>query len=279
MSSATATPHRPPTEFVPAAFDGSSWANIEPLVRQLQSRPVASRHDLERWLIDRGELEAAVNEVEANLYITMTCRTDDEAAQKAYTAFIETVAPKLKPALFELGKRQIELTDRLGLEPQRYTVLTRDVRAGVEIFRQENVPIQTELEKLATEYQRVIGAMSVTFDGREHTLPQMARYQEATDRAQREGAWRAVADRRAKDADAIDGIFDRMVALRDRMGKNAGFKDFVGYAFKAKNRFDYTVRDCFAFHEAVEKALVPVMRRLDEQRKRSLNVDELRPWD
>src|SRR3954462_14703913 len=232
------------TEFVPARLDGTRWEQIEPLLRALLERPVRSREDLERWLVDRSELEAACGEAEANLYIDMTCDTEDKGKQGAYTTYIETVPPKLKPVLFELDKKLVVLSEQFPLPPERYTVLLRDTQAEVELFREENVPIQTELEKLSQQYQQVIGAMTVTYDGKEQTLPMMARYQESTDRAAREASWRAVAERRLKDAAHIDALYDQMVELRDRMARNAGFDDFVGYTFKATKRVDYTARDC-----------------------------------
>jgi oligoendopeptidase F len=267
------------TDFVPAQLDATQWEQIEPLLRALLERPVGSAAEFERWLIDRSELEAACSEADSNLYIDMTCDTEDKAKQDAYTRYIETIPPRLKPLAFELDKRQVALQGQFRLPPERYTVLMRDTAAEVELFREENVPIQTELEKLSQNYQQVIGAMTVQFDGREQTLPMMARYQESTDRAQREAAWRAVSDRRMQDAGTLDGIYDQMVGLRHRMARNAGFENFIGYAFKAKKRFDYGPEDCFTFHTAVEQAIVPFLRREDSRRKKLLRIEDLRPWD
>ncbi len=276
----------PVTDFVPADLDATRWENAAPWFQGLAQRPVRSAEDLERWLRDRSELEASCYEAEADLYIAMTCHTEDSAAQQAWTTYIETVPPRLKPAVFELDKRQAALAEEFGLEARaagRYRVLTRDTRSEVELFRPENVPIQTELAKLDQKYQQITGAMTVRFDGREQTLPMMGKYQESTDRTVRESAWRAVMDRRLADAEAMDAIYDEMVALRDRMSRNAGFTDFVGYAFKSKRRFDYTPQDCKAFHNACQVAVVPFVRRLDAKRRDQLGLQAkgqaLRPWD
>ncbi|HZW10602.1 MAG TPA: M3 family oligoendopeptidase [Phycisphaerales bacterium] len=267
------------TSFVPADLDATSWENIEPMFTMLLERPVESPAAVERWLIDRSELEAACREAEANLYISMTCDTDDAAAAGAFTRFIEEVSPKIKPAAFELDKREAELFARFPMPRDRYRVLERGTRTAVELFREENVPLQTELEKLTQKYQTVTGAMTVQFDGREQTMPQMAKYQESTDRSIREAAWRASASRRLVDKDAIDEIYDEQIALRQKVAENAGFKDYVGYAFKSMLRFDYGPADCFAFHEAVEQAVVPFNQRRLAERRRDLAVQSLRPWD
>ncbi|MBK7403664.1 MAG: M3 family oligoendopeptidase [Phycisphaerales bacterium] len=270
---------QPETTFVPAAIDATRWEQIEPLYRALETRQVGSEAEVERWLIDRSELEAACHEAEANLYISMTCDTDDAAAAGAFTSFIEEVAPRIKPAAFALDKREAELFSRFQLPKDRYLVLERGTRTAVELFREENVPIQTELEKLTQQYQTITGAMTVEFEGREQTMPQMARYQESTDRRVREASWRAAAERRLRDRDAIDEVYDRQIALRQQLARNAGFKTFVGYAFRSMLRFDYGPEDCFAFHEAVEKAVVPFNERRLMERRRDLGVERLRPWD
>ncbi|MCC7388314.1 MAG: M3 family oligoendopeptidase [Phycisphaerales bacterium] len=267
------------TSFVPADLDAASWAAIEPLFKALLARPVGSAPEFERWLTDRSELDAACAEAEANLYISMTCDTNDQAAAGAFTRFIEEVSPRIKPASFELDRRAAELFGRIPMPEARYLVLRRATTAAVEIFRERNVPIQTELEKLTQQYQTVTGAMTVEFDGREQTMPQMGRYQESNDRSVREAAWRVCASRRLRDRDAIDEIFDRQIALRQQAAANAGFSDYVGYAFRSMLRFDYGPEDCFAFHEAVEKVVVPFNERRLAERRRDLGVGALRPWD
>lgn len=269
--------------FVPASFDGTRFESIEPLVQALLQRPIASKDELVRWLIDRSDLDAACSEAGANLYIAMTCNTEDQGVQSAYARYIEEVAPKIKPLAFELDKRLAALATDLSLDAgpdgERYRVLTRDTRCEVELFREENIPIETELALLGQKYEQTAGAMTVDFDGREQTMPQMGRYMESTDRAVREGAWRAMVGRRLRDADAIDEVYDRMISLRDKVGRNTGFPDFVGYAYKSKHRFDYGVAHCKAFHDACEQVIVPLVRTLDAKRCATLGLETLRPWD
>lgn len=268
--------------FLPAQLDATRWETIEPYFQKLLERPVNSREELEQWLLDRSVLDAACSEAQAVLYVNMTCHTEDQAAQRAYADYIQNIPPKLKPVSFELDKRFVDLSRRFSLgqsAADRYAVLHRDLAADVSIFRPENVALETELDLLSQKFEQTAGAITVPFDGKEQTLPQMARYQEMTDRPLREGAWRAVAERRLRDRAAFDDIYDQMVRLRHQVARNAGFENYVGYAFKAKHRFDYDPAACRAFHDAAERAIVPLVRRLDEQRRRKLNVDRLRPWD
>lgn len=269
----------PTAELVPPTLDAADFAVLEPLFRTLLDRPITSANDLESWLLDRSELSAACSEGRANLYITMTCDTGNEAAQQAYTDYIENVAPRLTPLFFELDRKLVEAAKRFPLPPERYHVLLRSAQADVELFREENVPLQTELAKLSQKYDQITSVMTVSFDDGEKTLPQMARYQEVPDRPMREAAWKAVADRRFRDVEPINDIYEQMIRLRTQMGRNAGFDSFVGYAFKSRRRFDYGIESCRQFHAGVEAAIVPLMREIDEKRRKDLNVPTLRPWD
>jgi oligoendopeptidase F len=267
------------TEFVPADIDATTWGNLQPYYQQLLEREFKCSGCVEQFLLDRSELDAAAAEAGSNLYIAMTCNTEDEEAKNGFLNFVETVEPELKKVGFELNKKVVSCPHVQDLDPERYSVLLRDWFADVEIFREENVPLQTEDTKLGQEYAELCGAMMVDFDGEEKTMPQMGVYQQDTDRAVREAAWRGVAERRLQDRDSIDNIFDKMVNIRHQSANNAGFEDYRGYMFAVKHRFDYTPEECIAFHDAIEKTCMPIVRKLAEERKAALGVETLRPWD
>jgi oligoendopeptidase F len=267
------------SDFVPADLDASRWENLKPLYQALLERELKCAGCLEQLLLDRSDLDAAARETHVNLYIEMTCHTDSEQAKAAYLDFVEHVEPKLKQAGFDLDRKVVGSPHGGDLEPRRYEVLLRDLQADVEIFREENIPLQTEETKLDQQYEETSGAMTVEFLGEERTLPQMGRFLEDTERSTREAAWRGTWERRYRDHERISDIFDRMIELRGQIAANADFLSYRDYMFKSKHRFDYTPADCEAFHSAVEDVCVPLLRALDAQRADALGVDPLRPWD
>jgi oligoendopeptidase F len=272
-------PFTPASTYVPATLDATKWANLQPLYKGLIDRSLHCVKCIERLILDRSELDAAVSEAGSVLYINMTCHTDDPKTQGAYLEFAENVQPPLKEASFALDKKIAQSPFAAELDKQRYGVYLRDLQLAVELFRSENIPLETELTRLEQEFSQIAGAMMVTFRGQEKTLPQMSRYQEETDRATREEAYRCVADRRLKDRGAIDAIFEKMIALRQQCAKNAGFANYRDFAHKAKRRFDYSPEDCHSFAKGVEQHIVPVLRKLNKQRAEALGLSKLRPWD
>lgn len=267
--------------FVPVTIDLGDWARIAPLFDQLDARASLCRSvgEFERWILDQGELFAALDQEGSQRYIAMTCHTDSPEAEAAYLHFVEKIEPELKPRQFNLAKLFLSHPLRSQLDKRRYEVLDRDTALLVELFREENVPLQTEEAKLGQQYQKLSGSLTVNFRGEEKTLVQMGRFLEEPDRALREEAWTLVAQRRLQVADQIEEQFEALLKVREQIARNAGFPNYLAYAFRAKGRFDYTAEDCRKFHAAVDTEFMPVVRQLQAERKRQLGVASVRPWD
>jgi oligoendopeptidase F len=101
----------------------------------------------------------------------------------------------------------------------------------------------------------------------------------STDRKKREEVYHKVTARRLKDKEELDNLFSKLLGLRDTVARNANFPTFRDYMFKSLGRFDYTPQDCFNFHDAIQKEVVPILNVLSNERKAALKVDALRPWD
>ncbi len=265
--------------FVPQQIDLTNAKLVKELYVKLLDRPINSAKELESWLLDRSELDAALNQVGSILYITMTCHTDDPQKASAYTQFIQNIPPTIKPINDELNHKYLKLLQTFPLDKKRYEVYNRTTQVDIDLFVEANVPLQTKVDMLSQEYQTVCGAMMVNFEGKEQTLPQMGKYLLETDRKKREEAWRATAQRRLADKDKLDSIFDQLFSLRCQIAANAKLNNFIEYQFRNYHRFDYTPADCKKYHETVERLVVPLYGEILQRRQQEMKLDSLRPWD
>jgi oligoendopeptidase F len=272
----TATVHA--RKYIPVRLDISDFSQLEILYRGLLFRPIDSPEQLDRWLADFSELSAAVDEYASRRYIEKSCRTEDEEIKKRYLQFVEEVEPRIKPMVFQLQKKYLHNQFHDAHDP-RYEMLHRRWQADVELFREENVALETEIIRKVTEYDQLNGKMMVQFRGQEYTLQQLAKFQEEPDRATRAEAWEAGTRRRLQDREAIDSIFDALLPLRDQISKNAGLTDYRAVQWKNNKRFDYTPADCLHFADAIAQTCVPLVHKLDLQRMADMGLDALKPWD
>ncbi len=171
-------PAAKPRKFVPQNADLGDWPQIAPLFDALERRApgIKTAGDLEAWLLDWCELNAALDEEGSRRYIAMTCHTDSEDAEKAYLHFVENVEPQLKPKQFALEKIYAAHPLREQLPQERFMVFDRDVKNHVELFRPESVLLETDEAKLSQQYQKLSGSLTVNFRGEEKTLVQMGRH-------------------------------------------------------------------------------------------------------
>lgn len=267
-----------PRRYVAADAVFDRWETAQPYFEELAARPLRTVDEIERWLHDWSELDSCFDEEGTRRQIDMTRQTDDPQREAAFLHFIENVKPHREPWEHKLRQKLVEAADRVRL-PGRYDVLIRSVRNAIEIYRDENIPLMIENERLSQQYQKITGIMTVEFRGQEMTLQQVGRFLEEPDRTTREEAWRLAADRFLKDGDELDALYDKMVHLRHRIATNAACADFQQYAFRMYERFDYTPGHCYAFHDAMEKVVVPAMMKLAEKRRQALGLTTLRPWD
>jgi oligoendopeptidase F len=270
-----------PRRFVPPGTALGNWTAVEPFFDQLQVHlnGISDPTSLEQWVLDWSELSAALEEESTRKYIAMTCHTDNEEAEKAYLHFVEEVEPRIKPRQFALTRAFADHPAAAKLPEHRYDVLRRDLKTQADLFRPENVPLETKEARLGQQYQKLTGSLTVKFHGEEKTLVQMGRYLEEPDRALRQQAWELVAARRLREREQFEDLFDKLLGLREQIANRAGFANYRDYAFRKLCRFDYAPSDCLAFHDAVEAEVLPLLRRLQQERRNHLQIDRLCPWD
>ncbi len=166
-----------------------------------------------------------------------------------------------------------------GLEPKGYAVQMRNMRAEADLFREENLPLLAEEQKMISEYDAIVGSQTVLWEGKEVTVTQLKPVYLETDREKRERAWRAAAERQLADREKFNSLWQRFLELRFALARNAGKPDFRAYMWQKLFRFDYTPEDAKKFGDAIEQAVVPAARRIYARRREQMGLSSLRPWD
>lgn len=271
---------RPVRKFLPENFKVTTWESLESFFNELLNRSIGSPDELKQWFSDRSELESIISEDLAWRYIKMTCYTENKEYLQAYQNFIQHIQPKISPVVDALNKKAAASPHLPELERLTgFDIMIRNLKKEIEIFREENVPLFTEINTETQKYAQIAGAMTIEHDGKELTLPQASVLLMSTDRNLRKSVYDKITERRLRDKDELDSLFTKLIGLRHQVAVNAGFKNFRDYMFRALGRFDYTPQDCFDFHQAIQREVVPMLNDLSVERKAALKVDTLRPWD
>jgi oligoendopeptidase F len=251
---------------------------IEPVLENLAARDVDTLTDLEAFLGDWDEFQAWTGEAVAAAQAAAARFTQDDEVQEHYMAMVREVIPRLTQWEERIGRKIVDSPAAPDLEATTFAPYLRQVRRGLEIFREENIPLQQQLSELINDYNKISGAWTVEFEGEERTMSGMARFLADSDRSVREAAWKAVSTRRQVDTDALEDLFDEMFQIRIKIAENAGFANYRDYVFAEKQR-DYSPADCLAYHDVVEAEVVPLYREMSDWVADRLGNDTYRPWD
>ena len=257
-------------------IDPLDWSTVQPHVDALLAVPLDAA-SVDPWLRQWSALAAVLEEADVQIYREVTENTADAAAEQRFERFVGEVKPQAQ--VVEQALKQ-KLLATPGYQPgDDAALLLRRFRNEAEIFRAENVALESQLTLLGNQYDKRVGAMTIEWQGREETLPQAMSRLEEPERTTREAVWRRIMQRYLAERDGLDELYMQMLPLRRQSAANAGFANYRDYRWQQLGRFDYTPDDAFTFHDAIEHAVTPLATQLYRQLASRLGVDSLRPWD
>ena len=251
-----------------------SWPEIEPYFTELAVFRL-KHENVQEWLAGWSRLRELVEETRNRLSVATTLNTADEQAERRYHTFLQEIFERAEAADQTLKTGLLDS----GLEPENFEVPLRNLRAEAALFREANLPLLTEERKLVTEHDKLVGAQTVEWEGREVTLPQLLPELQNPDREVRERVWRLAAGRQLADREAINVRWAKFLELRRQLAANADCPDFRTFRWRQLLRFEYSPADCARFQRAIEAEVVPAAARIYEKRRRRLGLEILRPWD
>ena len=257
-----------------------SFESVAIYMNNLLDREISSPEELKTWLTDKSELEAVLEEDMAWRYIKMSIDTRNEEYSTSYNFFVSEIQPKLAPFDDQLNKKLMTCPHRKGLEKETaFQIYFRGVETQLELYREENIPIQAYLSQKSQEFGAISGAQSIEHKGESITMPQASMLLKEQNESLRKSVFEKIATRRLKDVQALNELFSELVSKRTELAKNAGFENYRDYKFKEMGRFDYTKESCFDFHKAVEQHIVPLVKKIQEQKLNKLGKTKFMPWD
>jgi oligoendopeptidase F len=251
-----------------------SWSKYAPYYNELAAQSLSDAN-VEGWLADWTKVDYCLDEQYSRLYLATAVNTTDSAAQQRFNRFIDEVYPQAEVAAQTLKQKLLAS----GLQPAGFEIPLRNLRAEADLFRNENLPLLAEEVKLSNQYDLILGAQTVQWEGQELTPSQLGPIFQDPERHIREKAWRTAFERQLADRDAINQLWQQLLSVRLKIAYNADKPDYRAYRWQEMLRFDYTPADCHSFHNAIEQVVVPAALRVYERRRLRLGVSSLRPWD
>lgn len=265
--------------FIATDLEINTWQDIEPYAKQLLDFDINSSEALVKLIAMRSEFVCVVEEDSRWRYINQSRFNENEKFTKDYELFVTSIYPNFAKHANELDKKILDCGYLDKLDDNRFKIYIRNLKNNFELFREENLALETEIQLKCKDYSDLIGSLSITHNGNELTMAQASKLLQSTDRDARKEVFEKIQARRYAEKDKLNELFDSLHLLRQQVAQNAGFDNFRDYAMRRLNRFDYNVSDCEDFHEAILKEVVPIASKIYNDRKAALQAEQLQPYD
>jgi oligoendopeptidase F len=271
---------KPRRKFLSNHIEIDSWEVIKPYFDDLLNRSIENKIEFEKWLSDRSELDAVLEEDLAWRYIRMTIDTKNEAFSEAYSLFVTKIQPELAPLDDQLNRKLMQsqfINDFKSNDA--YRIYFRSLETQLNLYREENVAIEAFLNEKSQEFGAISGAQTIEHEGQQITMQKAAQFLKEQDENLRKQIFDKISNRRRLDVEALDKLYSELIQKRHELAVNAGFENFRDYKFHALGRFDYTKEDCFNFHEAIKTLIVPLVKDIQKKKLDKLGKEKFKPWD
>ncbi len=159
---------------------------------------------------------------------------------------------------------------RSDFEKEYGTLIFKNAEIELKTFSEEIIPDLVKENELTQEYENLLANAKVSFEGKEYTLPQMTLYKTDEDDTRRLNAWIADGKWYKDNQEKLDSIYDKLVHLRDGMGKKLGYEGYTTLGYYRMGRNCYDKNDIEKFREAVAKYVVPVAEEVYKQQANRL---------
>ncbi|PSR11489.1 MAG: M3 family oligoendopeptidase [Bacteroidetes bacterium] len=276
---ATAPPRLKRRTYLPSRFRLTVWDQLAPFFEELRQRELSTLKELEEWLLDRSELDAFISESFAWRYINISSDSSNEQAQTAYQQAVQELSPRISDCTDQLNRKLVDHPMMAQLDPTQFGIYLRAVQNQVNLFREENIALETEVQLTSKDHGKIFSKMTIAIKEVYLTLQKAGTLLEEPDRNYREGVYHKINQRILQDSEELEDLFDQLRIKRHQIARNAGFDNFRDYHFRKLGRFDYTPNDCFDFHDAIQQEIRSLVEQLYTYRKEQLHLDRLRPWD
>lgn len=256
-----------------------SKEDVIPYLEDLKNREINSVEDLKKWWADKSETEAFLEEDAAWRYIKMSCNTSDEELSKSFNFFVTEIEPIVSEYSDVLDKKLINNKFFNDLDSKKYEVAKMKIMRSIELFRKENIDLFSELQQKEREFGTISGAMTVKYNDEEMTLQKAGNFLKDTNREVRKDIFELIYDRRFKDNEKLDALLSELIQLRHKVAQNADFDNYRDYMHSALKRFDYSIGDCISFHNSIKSEVLPIIDKINNERKSKLGYEVLKPYD
>ena len=222
--------------------------------------------------LQKEVLEAKISTQESLASVRHSIDTRDEFYD-GEARFWNAAMPELEVYMQEWTKALLASSFRAEFEKEFGGLMFLREEMALKTFSPEIIPDMQQENNLVREYEKLLASAQIPFEGGVYTLSQLSPFKTSPDDERRLAAWKAEGRWYKEHQAQMDDIYDRLVHLRDGMGKKLGYEGYTTLGYYRMGRDCYTKDDVEKFREAVRRYVVPVAASIYEAQAKRLGKE------
>lgn len=218
--------------------------------------------------LEKERLEKHINTLATLAEVRHSIDTRDEFYDEEMK-FWNTAMPQLSENMQAWTGAMLKSPYRADFAAEYGDLMFVNAEIELKTFSPEIIPELQKENELKTAYEKLLASAQIPFEGKTYTISQITPLKNDADDARRLAAWKAEGQWYKDNQKELDDLYDRLVHVRDTMGRKLGYDGYTELGYYRMQRNCYTKDDVERFRAAVVKYLVPVADQIyREQAKR-----------
>ena len=211
-------------------------------------------------------------------YVKYTCDTQDPVNVKNQE-LLDEMSPIISVYFDRFNRELVKAKFRKELEEKWGEHMFNMVQNALDTFDEKIVPDLQEINKLTSEYTKLLASAQIEFRGEIYNLSQLGKFATSSDRETRKEASLLSAKFFEENDQKIGEIYDKLVKARHNMALKLGYKNFIELGYKSLGRTDYTSKEVAGYREQIYTDLVPFTNKLFKEQAKRIGVKNPQYYD
>ena len=226
--------------------------------------------------VDESSREYSSYQAIASLNFNKNINDDEAKAEKEY---YDNIGPEYMKIHNELDKAVNTSQFKEELAAEWGETFLKQIEMDLKTFDPDIVEMLKEETELRNRYTQKIGGAQIEFKGEAYNLAGLGPFHKDKSREVRKESYQARFKWFEENGEFFDELYDKLVKLRHKIATTLGFENFVELGYMRMSRSDYGSKEVANFRKQIVDHVVPVVKKLNQQRKEILGLDHLYFYD
>ncbi len=189
--------------------------------------------------------------------------------------FYDEAIPVIMNCMNEYQRALFESPYRAFMEEKIGKVVFKNIEIALKSMDEKLIPFMQEENTLTSKYAKLLASAKIPFEGEIYNLSLMTKFTTSSDREVRRKAYEALSVFFTANQEELDDIYDKLVKNRTQQAKEMGYDNYVELGYYRMNRNCYDKTMVENFRNQVKQYMVPYVERLNEERRKKIQLDKL----